>query len=456
MSNICEYVFDPDGDDGGTKTSVKSAWECPLPAHDKAERCVLHMDSESRAKTGVSDDEVREAFVRTVEGAEPGEACRFVGADFGETVVEADSLGRNAEAIDLRNANFEGKFEINCDTVEADLMLDNSELEIFSAPSTVFEGGVSFQGCSFEGKVNLDSAKFEDRAIFKKAKFNLGAEFSEAVFEGDANFRLSKQSGGQTNFKDAVFRGSALMGRVNYDNADFTRAEFHSDTDFSGASFSDETKFQYSAFHGGVDFGNSDFNGNTVFRGAKFADRASFDDASFQGWASFSDVEFNGDASFESAWFKSELKMATETGSNAVIDFSGARMGQASVEPDRSVAVDFTRARVGNVSISGDSRVNNPFDNVRFMETEFNGFNFSEYADYLAEKDYTIHDMAGDGDEDIPPARLEKTYGLAAEGAEGNADSIASKFAKKEAKYRRKKYRKDGRTLKYLLDFLPI
>ena len=456
MTDVCEYVFDPDGDDGGTKTSVKSAWECPLPAHDKAERCVLHMDPEGRARLGVSDDEVREAFVRTVEGAEPGEACRFVGANFGETVVNADSLGRNAGAIDLRNASFEGKFEINCDAVEADLMLDNSELEIFSAPSTVFEGGVSLQGCGFDGKVNLDSATFEDRAIFKKARFSLGAEFSEAVFEGDANFRLSKQSGGQTNFKDAVFRGNALMGRVNYDNADFTRAEFGSDTDFSGASFGDETKFQYCAFHGGVDFGSSDFNGNTVFRGAKFADRASFEDASFQGWASFSDVEFRSDASFESAWFKSELKMATEPGSDGVIDFSGARMGQASMESDRSVALDFTRARVGNVSISGDGRVNNPLDNVRFIETEFNGFRFSEYADHLAEKDYVIHEVAGEEGEEIPPARLEKTYGLAAEGAEGNADGIASKFAKKEAKYRRKKYRKDGRLLRYLLDFLPI
>jgi len=456
MTEICEYVFDPDEDEGGSKTTVKSAWECPHPAHDKAERCVLHMDSESRARAGVSDDEVRNAFVRTVERAEPGDACRFVGANFGETVVEAESLGRNAEAIDLRNTNFEGKFEINCDAVEADFMLDNSELEIFSASSTVFEGGVSFQGCGFEGKVNLDSTRFEDRVIFKKSKFNLGAEFSEAVFEDDANFRLSKQSGGQTNFKDSVFRGNALMGRVNYDNTDFTRAEFHSDTDFSGASFSDETKFQYSAFHGDVDFGNSEFNGNTVFRGAKFANRASFEDASFQGWASFSDVEFNGDASFESAWFKSELKMATGPGSNAVIDFSGARMGQASMESDKSVAFDFTRARVGNVSISGDGRVNNPLDNVRFMETEFNGFRFSEYADDLAEKGYVIHEMTGKEDEEIPPARLEKTYGLAAEGAEGNASSIASKFAKKEAKYRRKKYREDGKILRYLLDFLPF
>ena len=456
MTDICEYAFDPNEGEGGTKTSVKSAWECPLPAHDKAERCVLHLDPESRAKLGISDDEVRDAFVRTVESAEPGENCRFVGANFGETVVEADSLGKNAEAIDLRNANFEGKFELNCDSVEADLMLGRSELEIFSASSTVFRGGVSFHGCRFEGKVNLDSARFEDRAIFEKARFNLGAEFSESIFEDEANFRLSKQSGAQTNFKDAVFRGNALLGRVSYDNPDFTRTEFHSDTDFSGANFSKDTKFQYSVFHGGVDFGNTDFNGNTVFRGAKFANRASFEDASFQGWASFSDVEFGSDTSFESVWFKGELKMATEPGDKSVIDFSGARLGNGSVEPDGSVALDFTRARLGNVSISAGSRAGNPLDHVRFLETEFNGFDFSDYADYLAENDYVIHEMGGKGNDEMSPARLEKTYALAAEGAEGDASSIASKFAKKEAKYRRKKYKEDGRTLKYLLDFLPV
>ena len=455
MTEICEYVLDPE-EEGRTKTSVDSTWECPHPAHAETDRCVFHLDPESRAEIGVSDDEVGNAFVRTVEGAEQGDDCRFVGANFGETVVEADSLGGKVGCIDMRNASFEGKFVLNCDTVGADIMLDYSELEILSASSTVFEGGVSFRGCRFEGKVNLDSARFEDRAIFEKAKFNLGAEFSEAVFEDDANFRLSKQSGGQTNFKSAVFRGRALMSRVSYDNADFTRAEFGSDTDFSGASFSEETKFQYSVFHGGADFGNSDFNGNSVFRGAKFAGKASFNDASFQSWASFSDVEFNSGASFESAWFKSELKMGTEPGGNSVIDFSGARMGKASMSPNSSVTLDFTRARLGNVSISGGGRVNNPLDNARFLETEFNGFRFQEYADHLAEKSYVIHEMSGKDDEEIPPARLEKTYGLAADGAEGNADGIASKFAKKEAKYRRKKYREDGRVLRYLLDFLPV
>ena len=457
MADICQYVFDPDEVGGSSKTSVESVWECPYPAHADGEYCVFHLGTEARRAVGVSDVEVRNAFVRTIEDAEPGETCRFIGGSFGETVIEKEGLGKNADMIDLRNTNFDGRFELECDVVESHLIADYSELEIFDASSTVFEGGVSFRGCGFEGRVNLDSTRLKDQVVFEKAAFNLNAEFSDAVFEKDANFRLSKQNGAQTNFKNTVFGGNALMNRVSFDKADFTGSEFDSKTEFTGATFNKETKFQYAKFNGNVDFGNSDFNGNTVFRGASFGEKASFEDASFQGWVTFLDVELDNDVSFESVWFKSELNMVAESGKDPIINFTGARMGKASfeIEPKMPVILDFTRARIGNVSISTDDEVNNPLNYARFVETQFNGFDFSKYADHLADKSYVIHESAVKNDE-LPSARLEKTYRLAAEGAKGGASKIASKFAKKEGKYRRKKYKEDGKILRYLLDFLPF
>ncbi|MDZ7689159.1 MAG: pentapeptide repeat-containing protein [Halobacteriales archaeon] len=456
MAGICKYVFEPDEGGGSSKTSLNSAWECPHPAHADGDYCVFHLGTESRRIAGVSDDEVRNAFVRTVESTEPGEPCRFIGASFGATVVEKERFGENARIIDLRNAEFDGRFELESDVVGSHIIADYSNLEIFGASSTVFEGGVSFRGCSFDGKVNLDSTRFMDKVLFEKAVFDLSAEFSEAVFEKGANFRLSKQKGAQTSFKNAVFRDDTYMSRVNFDKADFTGAEFHGDTEFTGATFNKETKFQYSDFDGSVDFGNSEFNGNSVFRGASFTERASFEDASFQGWSSFLDVELKDDVSFESVWFKSELNMVAESENNAIIDFTGARTGKASfeIESEKPVALDFVRARVGNISISADSK--NPLDSTRFVETKFNGFRFSEYADHLAEKNYVIHESAVKKEEDVSLPSLEKTYRLAAEGAKGDDKSIASKFAKKEAKYRRKKYRDEGKILRYLLDFLPF
>ena len=101
-----------------------------------------------------------------------------------------------------------------------------------------------------------------------------------------------------------------------------------------------------------------------------------------------------------------------------------------------------------------EGKVNNPFGNVRFIETKFNGFRFSEYANYLAEADYVIHDSVVKKDKEISSSSLEKTYRLAADGAKGDARDIASKFAKKEAKYRRKRYRREGQALNYYLDII--
>jgi len=445
MADTCEYAVRPEGN---------GLWECPHSAYVDTEYCVFHLSPESRELVGVTESDVRNAFVRRLEEAVPGEDCRFVGGTFGETEVGLDTLGRNAGTIDLRETDFEGTFDISGATVEADLVLDNSNLQRFNAPNVVFEGDVSFRGCSFEGKVNLDGARFEGDVSFEKATFELNAEFSDAVFEGEVDFRNSVHKGVQTLFKNTEFRGSVRMGNTTFGEVEFTGAEFRTSTDFSRTTFQKGTKFQYTDFFGSTDFEKADFNGNTSFRGAHFAAYTNFKNASFQGWASFIDVEFDRDVTFESAWFKSELSISAESEKNAVIHLRRTRMGKASfeVDPYKPVVFDFTKARVGRASLSMEGSVNNPFDNVRFMETEFNGFRFSEYADDLAEKDYVIHDSVVKRDEEPSTASLEKTYRLAAEAARGDSDKIASEFAKKEAKYRRQRYKDEGEMVSYYAD----
>ncbi|MDZ7689160.1 MAG: pentapeptide repeat-containing protein [Halobacteriales archaeon] len=456
MTDICEYVFDPEEDngDGRPGTSLDFVWECPHPTYVDTDYCTFHLAHESREILGVTEVEVRDSLLRTVEATESGEPCRFIGATFGETVIDSEVLGENTDVIDLRNTEFDGRFELDCDVVESDILLDYSEFERFVAPNVVFEGDVSFVGCRFEGRVNLDGAKFKGNVSFEEASFALNAEFSDTVFEGDVDFRRSNYSGVKTTFKGAVFEGEVLMNSTNFDKVDFTGAEFYADADFTGAVFKNEAKFQYAKFGTVSVFENADFNGNSTFRGVKFLGYADFRDVSFQGWVSFLNVKFDRDACFESVWFKSELNMVAESENNAVIDFSGARMGKASfeIEPYKPVILDFTKARIGNVRLSMEGKVNNPFDNVRFIETKFNGFRFSEYADYLAETNYVIHDSVVKKDENLSASSLEKTYRLAADGAKGNARDIASKFAKKEAKYRRERYRSEGQALNYYVD----
>ena len=457
MTDTCEYAIGPEGDGGRRSgSSLDSVWECPHPTYLDTDYCVFHLPVESRELLGVTEMDVCDAFVRSLEEMEPGEPCRFIGAHFGETVIEADTLGRATDTIDLRETKFDGVFDLRGTTVGADLVLDSSDLQRLDAPNVVFEGDVSFCGCRFEGRANLDGSTFEGDASFENATFELNAEFSDAVFEGDVDFRRSVHKGVQTLFKNAEFRRNVRMSSVTFDKVEFTGSEFDSTTDFTDTTFNDKTEIQYTKFNGNVDFGKADFNGNSSFRGSYFAAYANFNNASFQGWTSFLNVEFNRDVSFESAWFKSEINMIAESENNAVINFTGARMGKASfeVEPYKPVVLDFTRARVGNVRLSVEGKVNNPLDNVRFVETQFNGFRFSEYADYFAEKDYVIHDSVVKKEDEVSPAGLEKTYRLASEDAKGEADDIASKFAKKEAKYRRQRYRQEGDTLSYYTDLV--
>jgi uncharacterized protein YjbI with pentapeptide repeats len=454
MTDTCEYVFDPDEDANASETSLDSVWECPRSTYVDTDYCVFHLTPESRELLGVTEVEVSDALVRTVEGTVEDEPCRFVGANFGVTVINTEKFGENAAVVDLSNTEFDGRFELDCDVVESDLLFDGTEFESFDAANVVFEGDVSFRGCSFKGRVNLDGARFEGDVSFEKASFDLDAEYSEAIFEGEADFRRSSYRGVKTLFKSTEFRGEVLMENAVFDQVDFTGADFLSDASFSGCTFRDEVKFQYASFERNVEFGKADFADNSTFRGVSFSKGADFKDASFQGWASLLNVELGDDVLFESVWFKSDINMIAESESNAVIDFTGARMGKASfeIQPYKPVILDFTNARIGDVTISMEGKVNNPLDNVRFVQTKFNGFDFSEYAGYLAEKDYVIHDAVVKTDEEPSIPLLEKTYRLAYEGSRGDADDIASEFEKKEAKYRRERYRQQGDTVSYYTD----
>ena len=456
MADTCEYVFDPDEDADGSVMSLDSVWDCPRQTYVDTDYCVFHLTPESRELLGVTAVDVREALVRSIEETEEGEPCRFVGATFGKTVIDTEKLGENAEVIDLGNTEFNGRFELNCESVESDIVFDGSDFGSFDAANVAFKGDVSFRGCGFEGRVNLDGARFEGDVTFEKATFNLNAEFSDALFEGEADFSRSSYKGVNTLFKGTEFRGEVKMEKATFDKVDFTGAEFLSDVDFSGSTFRNETKFQYVSFGRNVSFGNTDFSGNSTFRGGNFSKGADFRDASFQGWVSFLNVEFDDDVSFESVWFRNDINMVAESEKNAVVDFTGARMGKASfkIEPYKPIILDFTEARLGEVSLSMDGKVNNPLDNARFVRTKFNGFAFSDYADYLSKKDYVIHDSVVKKDEEISLPSLERTYRLAYEGARGDANDIASEFAKKESKYRRQRHKQQGDMLSYYSDLL--
>jgi len=460
MPDICEYVFSPEEWDQSdrSESAVEEVWECPHPTHVDTEYCVFHLERERRELLGVTESDMRDELMRSIGGAGSDEEARFVGATFPEVVITDQSIAQNeaVEAVDLQHTVLDGKLDLSDAVVEADLVFDCSDLRSFSAPNTVFEGDISFRECDFDGDVNLSGATFKGDVSFKRASFESIADFEDTTFEGDVDLRYSSYKGFDTTFQDAVFEGEARVSGVTFDEANFTSARFARDADFSNTTFKGETKFQYVDFERAADFESADFTDNAKFRGVDFLGAANFKDSSFQGWVTFLDVEFEENASFESAWFKRDLNMVAESESNAVLDFTGARVGKGKFEiaPYDPVILDFTKARVGNVTLSMDDSGKNPFDYARFVETKFSGFSFGDYADALADKDYEIHGSVVRSDDELDLPRLEKTYRLASDGAKGNDEAIASKFAKKEAKYRRERHKGEGDTMDYVADLV--
>jgi uncharacterized protein YjbI with pentapeptide repeats len=458
MTDTCEYVFSPDewNESHRSESALDSAWECPHPTHVDTEYCLFHLEPERRELLGVTESDVRDAFMRSLETAESDDGARFVGATFPETIITDQDIAENesVDVIDLQHTVFNGKLDLSNAVVGASLAVDCTELRSFSAPNTVFEGDTSFRECDFDGDVNLSGATFEGSASFKRASFAQVADFSDTVFEGDVDLRYSTYSGVNTTFQGARFGGDALVSGVTFEDVNFTSAKFDGEADFSNTSFRDEAKFQYADFGGYVSFDGSDFSDNSTFRGVEFLGGASFHDASFQDWVTFLNVEFADDADFSDSWFKRDINMVVESERNAVLDFSNARVNKGSFEiaPYNPVALDFTGGRVGNVKISTEGE-KNPFDYVRFVGTSFKGFSFSKHAEELAANDYVIHESYL-RDEDHDLALLEKTYRLAADGAKGEDEGIASKFADKEAKYRRERHRQEGKTGQLIADFV--
>ena len=459
MTETCEYVFSPDEWDEKNRpdSAVDSTWECPHPTHVDTEYCIFHLEPERRELLGVTESDVRDAFMRTLESATSNREARFVGATFPETVVTDQVIAENdaVEVIDLQHTAFDGKLDFTNAVVAASLTVDCSELRTFSAPNAVFEGDASFRECTFEGNVNLSGAVFEGDTSFKRGSFAQIADLSDVVFEGDVDLRYSTYTGVETTFQGAGFGGTTRATGVTFDSVDFTGANFGGDADFSNTSFREETKFQYADFERHPTFDSADFSENSTFRGVEFLGGASFKDASFQDWVTFLNVEFGADADFSKAWFKRDLNMVVESDVNAVLDFSNSRLNKGTFEiaPYDPVVVDFTGARLGNVKISSDGE-KNPFEYARFLKTEFSGFPFSKHADALAANDYVIHESYVREKGEPETAALEKTYRLASEGAKGDDETIASKFADIEAKYRRERHRQEGKTGQLVADFV--
>lgn len=176
---------------------------------------------------------------------------------------------------------------------------------------------------AFEGMTNFDGKDFND------------ADFSGAEFSDKVTFRNAKFTGG-ANFHGAIFKGVA----------DFTGARFLGQADFSGADFNHDAHFSEIEFSGNSNFSNTAFHAWALFSKSRFGHNLSFHGANFRGSARFTEVDFAADADFGNARFIAYADFPDAVFHGKAL-FAGANLECKSIfrNTDFAGAADFSGAR---------------------------------------------------------------------------------------------------------------
>jgi len=335
-------------------------------------------------------------------------------------------------------------------------------------------GTVVFTGSEFTAEADFDEVTFTEDVLFDGTRFDAGATFrgvecrgGTALLEDDASFadatfgdRVTFERGrfGYSNFTGAEFMGDAV----------FERSEFTDDVTFENARFGGLADFDEVLFDGDSVFTNAVFGGATTFRGATFkggtnhlADDAIFRKATFVGAVDFSDVvctaaditgvAFKESADFTDAEFTDSLRLKAKSfGDDTYLNFTEATIAEGCiVQPkDGWVRFDLTQSTIGDVELTAENPADERelLDYVRFCDTTFEGFTFSDHTGYLDRNDWNLHSF-DDGTcpyefaVEMTPNVIEKTYLKAKNSASAQSDvKAAGEFRVKRQQHARRKF----------------
>lgn len=391
----CSYTFPrdhPGVEDGDD-------WSCPHPSHGGEDRCIFHLPPERREGLDIDPeqvvDELRDALTERGERSKQFIGAMFRGLDLSHTMVESP----DNHPINLSHARIDGDLTLTHAHLMQPLVLDSARITgRLNADTVRLEGYVDMQGTRFGGYVEFDDAVFMGRTSFREARFD-GAGTSERFPAFVASFSSARFE------ETVVFYGARFEGRLDVRNAQIVDAIFHAAT--IDAVF---------------------FGGSEIEKAAFTALRALDDEA----YISFLNADLG----------RGILNQAYSVEDGEI------------VYPDESIFYNLEKATVGNVRLKPDAD-GELFRYFRILETEWDGFDFANYEQYL-EPDWDLHSYVGpvlkEGNitttlsrsyEDDPVA-LEMTYRKAKKGAELAGDEQAgSEFFVNQMRYRRQRYRQD-------------
>lgn len=162
----------------------------------------------------------------------------------------------------------------------------------------LFQGNVSFLGCTFKepvtfracsilGKAVFTASLFEQTANFEECSFFQQAWFNRCIFHGELRFQnafFMQQAG----FLDAQSdKGSSFQGTTFNTTAQFSNTRFFGYTDFSLVNWNGDCFFNYAEIKGRSVFSSADFKQDAAFIGVVF-DQSEIMNCSFFGKTDFS------------------------------------------------------------------------------------------------------------------------------------------------------------------------
>lgn len=327
------------------------------------------------------------------------------GGQFNEIVLDESAV----ESLDFRDACIDTVSIRSGSTDRCDFR--HSAVRVFDGSEATFER-VNFEfatvgelTCSFAefDMVDFDSATFELAdfyfADFGQADFR-GVAMAEAVFKGvdmdggyfnESSFGISNWIGFDTG--NAYFNGSTF-GEVSFRGCGLGSATFP-DCHFGWANFQES------------DLGDADFSKSTL-------EQVSFRGATFEGMTDFRDIDVAGalncrDAAFEDLRIRPDCRRPP---GDALIALDRSEIPDGVLEQPASgrAIYDLRDATVGNIGFQNGSHEDPLIDKIRFLRTEFDGFDFRDSDDLdLKPSAYAIHQMF-DGAETVASRLLR--YGI--------------------------------------------
>lgn len=438
---------------------LPEAWSCPHDAMGSQDYCPFHA-------ADASPSTVRDAFSAALADPIP-ETNEFIGATLPDLGLHGTTLTTDT-SLDFRAVTF---------------------TETLNLEDTRFHTPIRFEGSHFEGRLELDDTRFECEVTFYGAKFDgvvegNGATFTENAYFIGTEFRYSLLLRSNTSFEaDVFFTGTTFQSAANLSNATFRgqaffrSVEFHGRTTFDRAVFHDDARFAAAAFTGSLSFEHTHVHGVLQFGGTginQHYDAATFtcplilEHTHCESGAYFVNCTFEADVQLIKNQFEDTVDLSGITLTESV-DLSRSTFENLTITPheikeqllitgvettihtgvitpptDGDMFCHFEDATIGPVDFHtaaspGQTSQQMDLRWVRFIDTTFDGFDFTRYRDHLAPA-WQLHQFTHSDSPDpveLSPLKKELTYMRAKTGANDIGDNrAAGQFFQREMRAR--------------------